>query len=151
MSWPSGLCPLHHGSEAAGGESENGGHATGLNDEHPHLKLPVVVPGGNMWASTYFTLTGFHALHVLVGLIAFLFLIRPGVRLGPEQGQRDRERRPVLALCRPGVDFPVSVVVPFLVGVAFPRTRPDLRRATSFPGGLGQQPDQPPRAGERFW
>ena len=31
----------------------------------------MMIPGGNMWASTYFLLTGFHALHVLVGLIIF--------------------------------------------------------------------------------
>ncbi len=43
----------------------------GSNDEYPWLKLPIVIPGGNMWASTYFLLTGFHALHVLVGLIVF--------------------------------------------------------------------------------
>ncbi|MCA9188943.1 MAG: cytochrome c oxidase subunit 3 [Planctomycetales bacterium] len=35
------------------------------------MKLPMVIPGGNMWASTYFLLTGFHAIHVLVGLIVF--------------------------------------------------------------------------------
>ncbi|HEV3343876.1 MAG TPA: heme-copper oxidase subunit III [Pirellulales bacterium] len=50
---------------------EGSGHATGLNDEHPWLRMPVVIPGGNMWASTYFLLTGFHALHVLIGLIVF--------------------------------------------------------------------------------
>ena len=27
-----------------------------------------------MWASTYFLLTGFHALHVIVGLIVFAIL-----------------------------------------------------------------------------
>ena len=32
----------------------------------------MMIPGGNMWASTYFLLTGFHALHVLVGLIMFV-------------------------------------------------------------------------------
>jgi cytochrome c oxidase subunit III len=47
----------------------------GLNDEHEWLKLPFVVPGGNMWASTYFLLTGFHALHVLLGLIVFATMI----------------------------------------------------------------------------
>jgi len=47
----------------------------GLNGEYPWLKLPFVVPGGNMWASTYFLLTGFHALHVFVGLIVFLILM----------------------------------------------------------------------------
>jgi cytochrome c oxidase subunit 3 len=49
----------------------------GLNEAFAHqtgrstLVLPVMIPGGNMWASTYFLLTGFHALHVLVGLIIF--------------------------------------------------------------------------------
>jgi cytochrome c oxidase subunit 3 len=38
----------------------------------PWLILPMMIPGGNMWASTYFLLTGFHALHVLVGLIVFV-------------------------------------------------------------------------------
>ena len=47
----------------------------GLNDHYPWLKMPVVIPGGNMWASTYFTLTGFHALHVLVGLIFFAIML----------------------------------------------------------------------------
>ncbi len=57
----------------APGEEES--HHAGLNDEHPWLKLPIVVPGGNMWASTYFTLTGFHALHVLGGLVVFALLL----------------------------------------------------------------------------
>lgn len=54
--------------------SEGSAHAGGLNEEHSWLKMPVVIPGGNMWASTYFLLTGFHAIHVLVGLIAFAIL-----------------------------------------------------------------------------
>lgn len=52
-----------------------GGHIVGLNDEHPWLKLPIMIPGGNLWASTYFLVTGFHAIHVLVGLIAFVILL----------------------------------------------------------------------------
>ncbi len=39
--------------------------------ESEPLVLPMMIPGGNMWASTYFLLTGFHAMHVLVGLIVF--------------------------------------------------------------------------------
>jgi len=58
---------------ASHGEAE--GHAEGLNDKYHWLKLPIVIPGGNLWASTYFLLTGFHALHVLAGLITFLLLI----------------------------------------------------------------------------
>ena len=47
----------------------------GLNHEFPELRLPMVIPSGNMWASTYFLLTGFHAIHVLVGLIAFVLVL----------------------------------------------------------------------------
>jgi cytochrome c oxidase subunit 3 len=50
-------------------------HVQGLNDQHDWLGLPFVIPGGNMWASTYFLLTGFHALHVIVGLIVFVILL----------------------------------------------------------------------------
>ena len=54
-------------------EGAHGGHggAHGLNDVFPWLRLPIVIPGGSMWASTYFLLTGFHAIHVIVGLIVF--------------------------------------------------------------------------------
>ena len=43
----------------------------GISAHFPELALPIHIPSGNMWASTYFLLTGFHAMHVLVGLIAF--------------------------------------------------------------------------------
>lgn len=55
----------------------------GLNDKYHWLKLPFVIPGGNMWASTYFLLTGFHAVHVAVGLLVFLILMT--MRLGVER------------------------------------------------------------------
>jgi cytochrome c oxidase subunit III len=55
--------------------AEHGGHSHGLNDEHPWLRAPIMIPGGGMWTSTYFLLTGFHALHVLVGLIVFALLL----------------------------------------------------------------------------
>ncbi|MCE9546229.1 MAG: cytochrome c oxidase subunit 3 [Planctomycetia bacterium] len=47
----------------------------GINDRYPWLKLPIKISGGNMWASTYFLLTGFHALHVIVGLIVFAIML----------------------------------------------------------------------------
>lgn len=58
-------------------EGAHGGHggAHGLNDVFPWLRLPIVIPGGSMWASTYFLLTGFHAIHVIVGLIVFAVLL----------------------------------------------------------------------------
>src|SRR5262249_51497773 len=62
--------PDEAGSAASGGEEHEG-----LNEQYPWLKLPFVIPGGNMWASTYFLLTGFHALHVLIGLVVFVILM----------------------------------------------------------------------------
>jgi cytochrome c oxidase subunit 3 len=50
----------------------------GINGHFAWLKLPFVLPSGNMWASTYFLLTGFHAIHVLVGLIFFAFPLLGG-------------------------------------------------------------------------
>lgn len=47
----------------------------GLNEEHHGLLLPMKIPSGNMWASTYFLMTGFHAVHVLVGLIVFVLIL----------------------------------------------------------------------------
>lgn len=54
----------------------------GLNHDF-ELRLPMVIPSGNTWANTYFLLTGFHALHVLLGLLAMLVLL--GFRLTAER------------------------------------------------------------------
>lgn len=62
-------------TESDSGGDDHGGHLLGLNDQYPWLKLPIMIPGGNMWASTYFLVTGFHAIHVIVGLIAFAYLL----------------------------------------------------------------------------
>jgi cytochrome c oxidase subunit III len=59
-------------SDGAAAHGAHGPH--GLNDTFPWLQLPAVIPGGNMWASTYFLLTGFHAIHVIVGLIVFAIM-----------------------------------------------------------------------------
>jgi heme/copper-type cytochrome/quinol oxidase subunit 3 len=63
--------PAEGASHGGGGH----GHGGGLNDTFPWLKLPMVIPGGNMWASTYFLLTGFHAVHVAVGLLVFAIML----------------------------------------------------------------------------
>ncbi len=47
----------------------------GVNEAEKWITLPMMIPSGNMWASTYFLLTGFHAVHVLVGLIAFVLVL----------------------------------------------------------------------------
>jgi heme/copper-type cytochrome/quinol oxidase subunit 3 len=73
----------HHDGHAAkhSEHAEHSEHAHdaapegGFNEAYPWLRLPIVIPGGNMWASTYFLLTGFHALHVLVGLIVFALML----------------------------------------------------------------------------
>ena len=72
----------HDGTDTPVG-GHGGGHTSGLNDTFPWLKLPAVIPGGTMWASTYFLLTGFHAVHVMVGLIVFTILLL--YKLGPKR------------------------------------------------------------------
>jgi cytochrome c oxidase subunit III len=80
----SGPVPASHSIQlaayqvAAEAASESDGEAlklTNLNKEYSWLKLPIMIPGGPLWASTYFLLTGFHAVHVIVGLIAFFILL----------------------------------------------------------------------------
>ena len=40
-----------------------------------HLHLSHSIPYGNLWASCYFAMTGFHALHVLGGLVIFVVVL----------------------------------------------------------------------------
>jgi cytochrome c oxidase subunit 3 len=51
-----------------------------------HVHLSPTIPYGNMWASCYFAMTGFHALHVFGGLVVFaIILIMWGRgRFGPQ-------------------------------------------------------------------
>ena len=58
-----------------GASSHEAGEHAGLSDQHPWLGLPIRIGGGNLWASTYFLLTGFHAIHVFVGLIVFALML----------------------------------------------------------------------------
>jgi cytochrome c oxidase subunit 3 len=44
-------------------------------EEHPDMHLSVVIPFGNTWASCYFAMTGFHALHVFGGLVVFAVIL----------------------------------------------------------------------------
>jgi cytochrome c oxidase subunit 3 len=50
--------------------------------EHEHLSfyLTPAIPFGNLWASCYFAMTGFHALHVLGGLVVFVVILILGVK-----------------------------------------------------------------------
>jgi cytochrome c oxidase subunit 3 len=46
-----------------------------LLEHHPDLHLSPVIPYGNLWSSCYFAMTGFHALHVLGGLVIFAVIL----------------------------------------------------------------------------
>src|SRR5579872_1657516 len=47
--------------------------------EDEKLSLTPAIPYGNMWASCYFAMTGFHALHVLGGLVIFVIILTMGL------------------------------------------------------------------------
>ena len=39
-----------------------------------NLRLPIVILNGQTWTSTYFLLTGFHALHLVAGIVVMMLL-----------------------------------------------------------------------------
>src|SRR5262245_54753046 len=47
----------------------------GILEIDPDLHLSYSIPWGNMWASCYFAMTGFHALHVFGGLVVFAAIL----------------------------------------------------------------------------
>jgi cytochrome c oxidase subunit 3 len=57
-----------------------------LHEHGDAVHLSPAIPFGNMWASCYFALTGFHALHVLGGIVVFAIILFIGVSrgLGPQ-------------------------------------------------------------------
>ena len=50
------------------------------------VHLTPAIPFGNLWASCYFAMTGFHALHVFGGIVVFAIILLIGVTrgLGPQ-------------------------------------------------------------------
>ena len=60
----------------------------------------------NLFGTTYYTLVGFHGLHVTIGVIAMLIVL--GLSLRPRTDRKTSHRRRagrlVLALCRRGLD-----------------------------------------------
>jgi cytochrome c oxidase subunit 3 len=50
------------------------------------LHLTPAIPFGNLWASCYFAMTGFHALHVFGGIVIFVIILLMGLigKLGPQ-------------------------------------------------------------------
>jgi cytochrome c oxidase subunit 3 len=53
------------------------------NDKTPNhlatLHIAPAIPFGNLWASCYFAMTGFHALHVFGGLVVFSIILLMGL------------------------------------------------------------------------
>ncbi|MCI0381038.1 MAG: cytochrome c oxidase subunit 3 [Gemmataceae bacterium] len=50
-------------------------YTKGILEIDEHLHLSYSIPWGNMWASCYFAMTGFHALHVFGGLVVFVVML----------------------------------------------------------------------------
>lgn len=50
--------------------------------ELAHITVPHPILYGNLFASTYFLMTGFHAIHVIVGMILFGLVLVKGAKLG---------------------------------------------------------------------
>jgi cytochrome c oxidase subunit 3 len=46
-----------------------------VDESKGHLHLTYIIPYGNIWASCYFAMTGFHAIHVLGGLVVFVIML----------------------------------------------------------------------------
>jgi cytochrome c oxidase subunit 3 len=58
-------------------EQEEMVHKGELKKEELHLS--PAIPYGNMWSSCYFAMTGFHALHVLGGIVIFVVILVVGL------------------------------------------------------------------------
>lgn len=61
------------------------GELAGWQKTHKELAsvtVPHPILYGNLFASTYFLMTGFHAIHVIVGMILFGLVLAKGAKLG---------------------------------------------------------------------
>ncbi len=115
-----------------------------LHKHEGEIHLTPSIPFGNLWASCYFAMTGFHALHVFGGLVIFAIILLIGAcaAVGPQAPQHAGAGRPLLALCRYRVDLSVPVAVS---GVMLP-ARPDRFGATATDGLKStRQPERPRR------
>ena len=63
------ISPLQGREDILSASFDTEGSFEGLNERYD-LRLPVVIPNGQAWMSVYLLLTGMHALHLIVGLIA---------------------------------------------------------------------------------
>jgi cytochrome c oxidase subunit 3 len=68
------------GRERPASALEIGVMSNKLNEKYHDLHLPAFIPYGNLWASCYFAMTGFHAAHVIGGLVVFAIILIHGLR-----------------------------------------------------------------------
>ncbi len=68
-----------------------------LEEHEGQVHLTPSIPFGNLWASCYFAMTGFHALHVFGGIVIFAVILIAGARAGGLQ----RKHSTMLELARP--------------------------------------------------
>ncbi len=59
---------------------EVGVEAKELSEKFEDLHLRPYIPYGNLWSSSYFAMTGFHAVHVLGGIVVFGIILLHGLR-----------------------------------------------------------------------
>jgi cytochrome c oxidase subunit 3 len=70
------LSPERVGLAINGERNDKGEREGGMLELYEeHLHLTPAIPFGNMWASCYFAMTGFHALHVFGGLVVFAIIL----------------------------------------------------------------------------
>lgn len=83
-NWFPGLFQAKAG-DVAGVEQEAESLRTRFPNRFAAVPEVAVIPYGNVFASSYFTMTGLHALHVVIGMVMFFHAILLGVfgRLGP--------------------------------------------------------------------
>jgi cytochrome c oxidase subunit 3 len=62
---------------------DENGNLVPLDQEH---HAAYYIPYGNLFASCYFTITGFHAIHIVVGMIIFYFPLKKGLTGGLDHG-----------------------------------------------------------------
>jgi cytochrome c oxidase subunit III len=60
--------------------TEVGARVKEILHKEPELHLTPIIPYGNLWASCYFAMTGFHALHVIGGLVIFVVILLMAAR-----------------------------------------------------------------------
>ncbi len=67
-------------------KDNDAGDIKGILEVDPRAHLAYSIPYGNLWASSYFAMTGFHAIHVFGGLVVFAIFLLGAMfgKFGPE-------------------------------------------------------------------